>query len=175
MNQFKTAHLLLLFCAFFTFKFSDLNVFSFWIIYSAIVNSKTMNGLHSTCITYVVHNHFRHHTTILKQLAWWTALPPDLWLLFHRPTTRSWIISMPLVSIMYAKCLTCWRIKNPWSSSGRLPEALSSSLHLWINRLHGDKRRTSALPSSTPLFNGVLLYMLEVTLWNYLLTNWGCA
>lgn len=39
----------------------------------------------------------------------------------------------PFILIIYVKCLSCRKIKKPWSSSGRLPEAFSSTHDRCIN------------------------------------------
>lgn len=79
-----------------------------------------------------------------ESICWWTALWPKLHCQCYSMQLLS--ITQPLVLIIYAKC---WRIKNPWSSSGRLPEALGSAHDLCINT--GWQKEDSSLPEFLPV------------------------
>lgn len=89
------------------------------------------------------------HSNIKEEVCWWTVLWPEL--LCNCYSMKLSSITQPLVLIIYAKC---WRIKKPWSSSGRLPEALDSSHDLCFNT--GWQKKDSSLPK-------FLLVSLELT------------
>ncbi len=71
-------------------------------------------------------------------------------------------ITQPLVLIIYAKC---WRIKKTWSSSGRLPGALSSAHDLCINT--GWQKEDLSLLEFLPRLTGAESNMPEEASWIY--------
>lgn len=86
------------------------------------------------------HNITLHIYSYLKRnICWWTAPWPTLHCNCYSMQLLS--ITQSLVLIIYAKC---WRIKKPWSSSGRLPEALNSAHDLCINT--GWQKEDMSLP-----------------------------
>lgn len=113
-------------------------------LYFEMVSSNALLLMNYSAITHS-HNISLHIYSYIKtSTCWWTALWPKLH--YNCYSMQLFSITQPLVLIIYAKC---WRIKKPWSSSGRLPGALSSAHDLRINT--GWQKEDLSLPEFLPV------------------------